>query len=62
MKYFYNKKKKTTAAHIWVNNDTACTMLSTGGLRKGAKRIHGDLDGRRVCVMCQNNARKLKII
>lgn len=59
MQYYYNPKKKNTAAHIWVGNDTACRMLSTGGLKPGAKNIQNELDHRRVCQMCQTNAKKI---
>ena len=55
MKYFYNPKKKSTAAHIWVNGDTACRMLSTGGMMKGGKKVLDVVDGRKVCHMCQVN-------
>jgi hypothetical protein len=58
MKYFYNAKRKGTAAHIWTGDDTACKMFSTGGIRRGKKELHDELDHRRVCLMCQNNAKK----
>jgi hypothetical protein len=60
MQYFFNPKKKNTAAHIWVNGDTACRMLSTGGIKKGKKVLHEDHGDRRVCLMCQNNYAKNK--
>lgn len=60
MKYFYNQKKKSTAAHLWNGNDTYCKMFSTGGLIKGIKKVHDELEDRRVCVMCQNNFKKLQ--
>lgn len=59
MQYFYNSKRKKTAAHIWTGEDTACRMLSTGGLKAGAKMLHDRLDDRRVCQMCQVNFKKL---
>lgn len=59
MEYFFNVKKKSTAAHIWTGLDTACKMLSTGGMRKGAKNVHQTDGGRRVCAMCQVNFKKL---
>ena len=59
MKFYYNAKKKSTAAHIWVDGDTACKMLSTGGLRPGIKAVHEKAGGRRVCLMCRNNYRTL---
>ena len=60
MQYLYNEKRKKTAAHIWTGEDTACRMFSTGGLKAGKKEIHDDLDHRRVCLMCQNNFRKIE--
>lgn len=59
MQYFYSVKKKSAAAHIWINGDTACKMLSTGGMKKGKKSLHNHHDNRRVCVMCKNNYAKL---
>ena len=58
MEYFYNKKKKSTAAHLWNDGDTFCTLLSTGGMMLGAKKPHKDPDGKRICVMCQVNFKK----
>ena len=54
MQYLFNEKRKGTAAHIWVGDDTACRMLSTGGIRLGNKELHDMLDHRRVCLMCLN--------
>jgi len=59
MQFFYNSKRPKTAAHIWTGEDTACKMLSTGGMSPGAKQLHLELDKRRVCLMCQTNFRKL---
>jgi hypothetical protein len=53
MQYLYNSTKKHTAAHIWVDGDTACRMLSTGGMRRGAKKLFSDYGTRRICAMCQ---------
>ena len=58
MQYYYNVKRKGTAAHIWVDEDTLCKMYSTGGIRQGKKELHDKLDHRRVCLMCQNVAKK----
>lgn len=54
MQYLYNAKRKGTAAHIWVGGDTACKMLSTGGIRLGKKEIHEEVDHRRICTMCSS--------
>jgi hypothetical protein len=61
MQYFYNLKKKSTKAHIWTGNDTACKMLSTGGIRKGIKSVYDSTDGREVCSMCKVNHMKSEI-
>jgi hypothetical protein len=60
MEYFYNEKRKKTAAHIWTGEDTACRMFSTGGLSLGKKKVYKELDDRRVCLMCQTNFNKFK--
>lgn len=59
MKYYFNAKRKQTAAHIWVDGDTVCKMLSTGGLKPGKKQIHDETYGKRICQMCQTNFGKL---
>lgn len=58
MKYLYNSKRPNTAAHIWIDDDTACTMLGTGGIFRGKKAVHDDPGGRRICAMCQVNFNK----
>lgn len=60
MQFLYNEDKKNTAAHIWTDGDTACRMLSTGGLRMGNKKVHNEIDDRRICLMCQNNLYKFE--
>jgi hypothetical protein len=52
MQYLYNANKKNTAAHIWADGDTVCRMLSTGGMRRGAKKLFADHGTRRICAMC----------
>ena len=67
MEYFYNKSKKKTVAHLWLGTDTSCTMFSTGGLIVSKKEtvikkeIHNDLNGKRICLMCQINFKKLNL-
>lgn len=58
MQYYYNPEKKNTAAHIWVGDDTACKMLSTGGMKPGKKQIQDKVDTRQVCAMCEVNYKK----
>lgn len=60
MQYLYSLKRKKTAAHIWTGEDTACRMLSTGGIKIGNKELHDNPNDRRVCLMCQNNYRKIE--
>jgi len=50
---YYFFKKRSTAAHIWTGEDTACRMYSTGGLRKSGK-VFDDRGERRICTMCRN--------
>lgn len=59
MQFYYNPNKKSTAAHIWTGQDTACRMLSTGGIRPGKKAILPDPNDKRICTMCQSNYRTL---
>ena len=57
LQYYFNPKKKKVA-HIWSGEDTVCTMLSTGGMSSGAKQLFESTQGRKICLMCQNNFRK----
>jgi hypothetical protein len=50
MKYYYFKKPNS-AAHIWLVDDTACRMYSTGGIRKTG-RVYDHPSGRRICQLC----------
>lgn len=54
--YFYrvgNKNPQKVAAHIWLGNDTACRMWSTGGLSPNKTWEKSEnTGGRRVCQMC----------
>jgi 5-methylcytosine-specific restriction endonuclease McrA len=54
MNYLYRTNKKKYVAHIWMGDDTACTMWSTGGLKKNCKDwVHSnDNNGRRICNSC----------
>ena len=60
MKYLIRtttRSQKKKRAHIWLGNDTACTMYSTGGLRKGNTMLSDDSLGLPICLMCSNNAK-----
>jgi len=59
MQFYYNSKRKGTAAHIWKDGDTFCTMLSTGGIRPNGNEIQEKSGNRRICIMCKNNFEKL---
>ena len=61
MKFLYNAKKTTSAAHIWTGNDTACRMWSTGGFLMGNKKLHDDAGKRRICMMCQSQFKKYEL-
>jgi 5-methylcytosine-specific restriction endonuclease McrA len=63
MEYLYRTNKKKYVAHIWMGDDTACTMWSTGGLKKNRKDwVQGtDIHGRRICQSCAHAiAKKVK--
>lgn len=53
-----NKVNKKTRAHIWLGDDTACTMHSTGGLAKERYSLHNERYGLPICLMCINNMKK----
>lgn len=55
MQYLFDIKRGKTAAHIWMGDDTACHMLSTGGIRMANRTVHDKTYGKRVCLMCSNN-------
>lgn len=51
--YLINPKKPDNAAHIFIDGDTACHMLSTGGLGYNQKFVtSGSPEGRKVCFNC----------
>lgn len=52
-KYLINPRKPKAAAHIMRGKDTACRMLSTGGIPGHAYEAADKADGRRICHMCQ---------
>lgn len=61
MKFLIRNKGKKTSAHIWLDEDTSCTMFSTGGLSsKNGYRVSESSEGRNVCTMCINNFNKLQ--
>lgn len=60
--YLIRDKSQKIKAHIWTGNDTSCRMWSTNGLKHERYSVHETTLGREICVMCQNNAAKLKVI
>jgi hypothetical protein len=59
MQYYFNPKKKSTVAHIWTGEDTACKMLSTGGIKPGRKQITDKVNDRPICMMCRESAKRI---
>ena len=57
--FLVRKGKKSKVAHIFINNDTACRMYSTGGMNKNKyKKVeHTNL---RICEICKNNAWEIR--
>lgn len=56
-RYLFNPRKPKGAAHIMRGDDTACRMLSTGGMPPSGVVVYHEDDspnGRRICHMCQN--------
>jgi len=55
-KFLLNPHKPKGAAHIMRGDDTACRMLSTGGIPGGGEgyKAFETAQGRRICHMCQN--------
>lgn len=49
-------------AHVWLGDDTACRMRSTGGITRSKRYTVSDTSGGlQVCHMCQVNSKKLGI-
>ncbi len=58
MPFLIRNRGKKVKAHIWLGNDTACRMYSTGGLRQPRYEVHETSCGRPICTMCQINFAK----
>jgi hypothetical protein len=68
MRFLARRSKPRRRAHIWLDDDTACRMWSTGGLtpvddyevfdapRLGKRDIFGST--RKICSMCHNVNRR----
>ena len=49
------KTRNPKVIHLWINEDTACRMYSTGGLRnKNGYAVIKERLGLPVCTMCDN--------
>lgn len=60
MKYLITSPAANRPAHVWMGDDTACRMWSTGGMRqKGAATVEDSPGGRRICAMCANVLRRV---
>lgn len=52
--YLFRVKGMKVAAHIWLGDDTACRMWSTGGMDKARQWKKSESpEGRRICMMCR---------
>ena len=61
--YYINKKKSSKVAHLFsmYEEDTACKMLSSGGIKNREDyTVEYDLQGRKICGMCINNKKGKK--
>lgn len=60
-RYLINKAKEgwcLSVAHIWIGDDTACTMWSTGGLKTFKYKVYEELP--EDCAICQTCERSLE--
>lgn len=57
---FLMRKKNPKTAHMWLGNDTACRMYSTGGLVKSKYSLSNDKQDLRICQMCINKSQEKK--
>ena len=53
------KKVNNGVAHYWTGFDTVCKLYSTSSMRKKKYVVSKTSIGRKVCVMCQVNNKKL---
>lgn len=53
------KKVSDGTAHYWTGFDTVCKLYSTSSMKKKKYSVSETNLGRRVCVMCQVNNKKL---
>ena len=60
-KYLIRRGKRgKPITHIWTGNDTACKMVSCGGINVETKKwVHIDRKIGSICVMCENNMEKI---
>lgn len=48
-----HKEHLRPRAHIWINGDTLCRMLSTGGLKREKYMLIDRTNETIICKMCQ---------
>lgn len=46
-------RKRKPVAHLWNGEDTYCRMASTGGLGMGRYEVRDNLEGCRLCQLCE---------
>lgn len=58
MTYLFNERKPKSMAHLWLGQDTACRLWSTGGIKQSRPGwiTSPTPMGRSLCQMCLINA------
>lgn len=58
IEYLLNPKKRNSSAHLFVDGDTVCRMLSTGGIKRERNQVFQSDMGKPICTMCATTLRK----
>jgi len=58
IEYLLNPNKRKSSAHLFINGDTACRMLSTGGIKRERNQVFQSDMGRPICTMCSTTLRR----
>jgi hypothetical protein len=54
--FLIRKTGAKARAHLWMGDDTACRMWSTGGLKRSRFEVRSERGDHEICVMCVNNS------
>lgn len=57
---YLTRKGKSKVVHIWNGKDTNCRMYSTGGMRQEKYHVVTELNGRKICELCESPREKAK--